>query len=136
LRIDGVRERHPRALSGGERQRLAIAAVAVGGATVLLADEPTRGMDAASRTALGDALVDHAREGGAVVLATHDIELAARIATRVVVLGDGDIVADGPAAVVLEHSLFAPQVLRVTPPWLTVEAVAEVLATTHGMSAP
>ena len=43
---------HPRSLSGGQRQRVAIAAVAVGGAPVLLLDEPTRGMDAPSRTAL------------------------------------------------------------------------------------
>jgi energy-coupling factor transporter ATP-binding protein EcfA2 len=116
---------HPRSLSGGERQRVAIAAVAVGGAPVLLLDEPTRGMDAVSRTALQHAITEHARgHGHAVVLATHDVELAARCATRVVVLGDGDVVADGPARTVLSGSLFAPQVLRVLPPYLTVEEVA------------
>ena len=117
-------ERHPRSLSGGERQRVAIAAVGVGGADVLLLDEPTRGMDAASRDALGHAIRDHAAAGGAVVLATHDVELAALVATRAVVLGDGDVVADGPARDVLAGSLFAPQVLRVLPPFLTVEEVA------------
>jgi energy-coupling factor transport system ATP-binding protein len=50
--------------------------------------------------------------------------LAARCATRVVVLGDGDVVADGPSRTVLSGSLFAPQVLRVLPPFLTVEDVA------------
>jgi energy-coupling factor transport system ATP-binding protein len=114
---------HPRQLSGGERQRVAIAAVAVGGADLLLLDEPTRGIDAASREALAGAVVDHAAGGGAVVLATHDIELAARVATRVVVLGDGEVVADGPAREVLAGSLYAPQVLRVLPPFLTVAEV-------------
>jgi energy-coupling factor transport system ATP-binding protein len=129
LGLTALADRHPRSLSGGERQRVAIAAVAVGGAPVLLLDEPTRGMDAASREALHDAVVTHARAGGAVVLATHDVELAARCATSVVVLGDGDVVASGPARTVLAGSLFAPQVLRVLPPFCTVDEVAAALAT-------
>ena len=124
LGLVGVAARHPRSLSGGERQRVAVAAVAVGGAPVLLLDEPTRGMDAGSRAALEGAVARHAREGGAVVLATHDVELAARCATRAVVLGNGQIVACGPARHVLSGSLFAPQVLRVLPPLLTVDEVA------------
>jgi energy-coupling factor transport system ATP-binding protein len=123
LHLTDVAERHPRSLSGGERQRVAIAAVAVGGAPVLLLDEPTRGMDARSRTALEHAVREHAEAGGAVVLATHDVELSARCATRAVVLGDGDVVAEGDARRVLAGSLFAPQVLRVLPPYLTVEEV-------------
>jgi len=132
LHLTGARERHPRSLSGGERQRVAIAAVAVGGAEVLLLDEPTRGMDAASRAALEAAIGAHAQQGGAVILATHDVELAARSASRVIVIGDGDIVADGPARAVLSGSLFAPQVLRVLPPFLTVAEVARSLAATTG----
>jgi energy-coupling factor transport system ATP-binding protein len=127
LRLDGCGDRHPRSLSGGERQRVAVAAVAVGGADVLLLDEPTRGMDAASRSALEAAVAEHAAVGGAVVLATHDIELAARCATRAIVLGDGEVVAAGPARDVLAGSLFAPQVLRVLPPFLTVEEVAAAI---------
>jgi energy-coupling factor transport system ATP-binding protein len=128
LGIAPLADRHPRSLAGGERQRVAIAAVAVGGAEVLLLDEPTRGMDAASRHALEHAVRDHAASGGGVVLATHDVELAARCATRVVVLGDGDVVADGPGPEVLAGSLFAPQVLRVLPPFLTVADVESALA--------
>ncbi|HXY93719.1 MAG TPA: ATP-binding cassette domain-containing protein [Acidimicrobiia bacterium] len=128
LGLTALADRHPRTLSGGERQRVAIAAVAVGGAPVLLLDEPTRGMDAASRHALEHAMHSHAASGGVVVLATHDVELAARSATRSVVLGDGEIVADGDARTVLAGSLFAPQVLRVLPPFLTVEEVGRELA--------
>ena len=101
--------------------------MAVGDAPVLVLDEPTRGIDAESRTALEHVLREHSGGGGAVVLATHDVELAARVATRVVVLGDGEIVASGPARDVLADSLFAPQVLRVLPPFLTVDEVAAAL---------
>lgn len=123
LGLTALAERHPRSLSAGERQRVAVAAVAVGGAPVLVLDEPTRGIDAASRAALEDAVTAHAESGGAVVVATHDVELAARCATRAVVLGGGEVVADGPARTVLSGSLFAPQVLRVLPPLLTVAEV-------------
>ncbi|MFN8028224.1 MAG: ATP-binding cassette domain-containing protein [Acidimicrobiia bacterium] len=123
LHLDALADRHPRSLSGGERQRVAIAAVAVGGVPVLLLDEPTRGMDAPSRAALEHAVRAHAASGGSVVLATHDVELAARCATHAVVLGAGEVVADGDARTVLAGSLFAPQVLRVLPPFLTVEEV-------------
>jgi energy-coupling factor transport system ATP-binding protein len=128
LRLDDLADRHPRSLSVGQRQRVAIAAVAVGDAPVLVLDEPTRGIDATSRHALEHALLDHAAGGGAVVLATHDIELAARVATTVLVLGDGDVVAHGDARAVLAGSLFAPQVLRVLPPLLTVAEVETAIA--------
>lgn len=127
LRLGALADRHPRSLSSGERQRVAVAAIAVGGAEVLLLDEPTRGIDAPSREALLVAVREHAANGGAVVLATHDVELAARGATRVVVLGAGEIVADGPSREVLSGSLFAPQVLRVVPPFLTVDEVRAAL---------
>ncbi len=128
LHLTDLADQYPRSLSGGQRQRVAIAAVAVGGAPVLLLDEPTRGMDAPSRAALEHAVREHAATGGAVVLATHDVELAARIASHAIVLGDGEIVADGDARTVLAGSLFAPQVLRVLPPFLTVEEVDAELA--------
>jgi energy-coupling factor transport system ATP-binding protein len=128
LHLTDLADAHPRSLSGGQRQRVAIATVAVGGAPVLLLDEPTRGMDAPSRAALEHAVRAHAASGGAVVLSTHDVELAARIASHAVVLGDGEIVADGDAHTVLAGSLFAPQVLRVLPPFLTVEEVDAELA--------
>ncbi len=127
LGLGAVADRHPRSLSGGERQRVAVGAVAVGGAPVLLLDEPTRGMDAASRHALERAVAAHAGQGGAVVIATHDVELAARTATRTVVLGDGEVVAAGDAPTVLADSLFAPQVAKVVPGFLTVEQLAAVM---------
>ena len=66
----------------------------------------------------------------AVVLATHDVELAAELADRVVILADGEVVADGPTAeVVVASPSFAPQVAKILAPqpWLTVAQVAERL---------
>lgn len=76
-------------------------------------------------------LRDLAAEGHAIVLATHDVELAAEIAHRVVILADGEVVADGPTAdVVVSSPSFAPQVSKILAPdpWLTVTQVREALA--------
>ena len=123
LGLGDVADRHPRSLSGGERQRVALAAVAAADAAVLLLDEPTRGIDTPTRAGLARLFRHQTRSGGAVVMATHDVELAAEVADRVIVLGDGEMVAEGPARTVLSGSLFAPQVLRVLPPLLTVAEV-------------
>jgi energy-coupling factor transport system ATP-binding protein len=98
-------ERNPRDLSGGERERAALAAVLVGAPRVLLLDEPTRGMDAARKRALAATLTRLREEGVAILLATHDVELVAEVATRVVLIGDGRVVADGGPRAVLSGSL-------------------------------
>jgi energy-coupling factor transporter ATP-binding protein EcfA2 len=109
-------ERHPRDLSGGERQRLALAIVA-GAAeppAVLALDEPTRGMDRGHQELLAERLHRLADAGVAVIVATHDAELAAALAARVVLLGPGSIVADGPADEVLAGGwYFAPETARI-----------------------
>ncbi|MBA2598929.1 MAG: ABC transporter ATP-binding protein [Chloroflexia bacterium] len=97
--------RNPRDLSGGERERAALAAVLVGNPRVLLLDEPTRGMDAARKRELATILTRLRSDGVAIVLATHDVELVAEIASRVVLLGDGRIIGDGGPRTVLSGSL-------------------------------
>jgi len=65
-------------------------------------------------------------EGRAVILATHDVELAARLADRVILMGDGDIIADGPAREVMTGSLvFSSQISKLfrDPALLTMEDV-------------
>ena len=126
---------HPRDLSEGQRLVLALAVVLVATPAVLLLDEPTRGLDYPTKERLSDLLHDLAASGHAIVVATHDVELAAETATRVVVLAEGEVVADGPTAeVVVGSPLFAPQVAKVlvdpeggdVP--LTVTEVREALA--------
>jgi len=100
--LAGRGEAHPRDLSGGERQRLALEVVLSGGpcAAVLL-DEPTRGMDRPHKDALAQRIGELAAGGAAVIVATHDTEFAATFADRVVLMGPGTVIADGPPAEVL-----------------------------------
>ncbi|MFJ4436220.1 ABC transporter ATP-binding protein [Streptomyces sp. NPDC088923] len=122
---------HPRDLSEGQRLALALAVVLTARPPLLLLDEPTRGLDYAAKARLVGILTGLARAGHAIVLATHDVELAAELAHRVVILAEGEVVADGPAAeVVVASPLFAPQTAKILAPgaaWLTVRQVAEAL---------
>ncbi|MEZ5115477.1 MAG: ATP-binding cassette domain-containing protein [Candidatus Nanopelagicales bacterium] len=127
-------DQHPRDLSEGQRLALALSVVLAGEPPLLLLDEPTRGLDYSAKSRLVDALRALATRGHAVVLATHDVELVAEVATRVVVLAEGEVVADGATAeVVVSSPMFAPQVAKVLAPepWLTVSAVADALAGTR-----
>ncbi|MFE5767938.1 ABC transporter ATP-binding protein [Streptomyces sp. NPDC056485] len=122
---------HPRDLSEGQRLALALALVLTGRPALLLLDEPTRGLDYAAKARLIDVLRGLAADGHAIVLATHDVELAAELAHRVVILAGGETVADGPTAeVVVSSPAFAPQVAKILAPahWLTVTQVARALA--------
>lgn len=121
---------HPRDLSEGQRLALALAVVLAASPGVLLLDEPTRGLDYGAKRRLIEFLHTVRRAGGTVVMATHDVELVAEVASRVAVIADGEIVADGATGTVVRSSpLFAPQVAKIlTPePWLTVDQVAEAL---------
>ncbi|CAB5038782.1 MAG: ATP-binding cassette domain-containing protein [Actinobacteria bacterium] len=121
---------HPRDLSEGQRLSLALAVVLAAEPPVLLLDEPTRGLDYPAKKHLVATLRDLAASGHCVMLATHDVELAADVASRVIVLADGEIVADGPATdVVVGSPMFAPQVSKILAPqhWLTVADVAAAL---------
>jgi energy-coupling factor transport system ATP-binding protein len=126
---------HPRDLSEGQRLSLALAVVLVAEPPLLLLDEPTRGLDYEAKARLVELLraLTGPRDDGparACLLATHDVELAAEVATRTVVVADGEIVTDGPTAEVLVSSpAFAPQVAKVLAPepWLTVAQVAAAL---------
>ncbi|MFC4609947.1 ABC transporter ATP-binding protein [Streptomyces maoxianensis] len=121
---------HPRDLSEGQRLALALAVVLTGRPPLLLLDEPTRGLDYAAKARLVGILKALAAEGHAIVLATHDVELVAELAHRVVILADGEILADGPTPeVVVSSPAFAPQVAKILAPrqWLTVAQVREAL---------
>lgn len=121
---------HPRDLSEGQRLALAIAVVAAGTPPLLALDEPTRGLDYPAKRALTRWLQQYTEAGNAALVTTHDVEFVAEFATRVIVLADGEIVADGPAAdVVTSSPLYAPQMSKVFAPHhpLTVEDVATAL---------
>ncbi|NLE76543.1 MAG: ATP-binding cassette domain-containing protein [Chloroflexi bacterium] len=133
LGLQGQADRYPRDLSVGERQRVALAAVLAGEPSILLLDEPTRGLDGPQKRKLAAFLRTWAKQGHTVVMATHDVELAAECAGRVVILGDGRTVAEGPIRQVMGASLaFATQVNKLLgdPHYLTVGDVLAAVQVT------
>ncbi len=109
--LEAFRNTHPLDLSAGERQRAALAAMLAGRPNVILLDEPTRGMDYTTKELLVANLRRRCDDGATVILASHDVELAARCAGRVLLLAEGRIVIDGPAREALTETLtFSTQV--------------------------
>jgi energy-coupling factor transport system ATP-binding protein len=124
-------DQHPSDLSEGQRLILALCIVLTAAPPLLLLDEPTRGLDYGAKRRLVVILRRLVSAGHGVALATHDVELVAEVATRVVVMAEGEIVADGSTPDLLASSpAFAPQVAKILAPspWLTVTDVAAALA--------
>jgi len=125
---------HPRDLSEGQRLALALTVVLTAAPPLVLLDEPTRGLDYAAKARLVVALRALATRGHAIMLATHDVELAAQVSDRTLVLADGEIVAQGASRdVVTQSPVFAPQIAKVLAPlpYLTVADVEYTLAMTQ-----
>jgi energy-coupling factor transport system ATP-binding protein len=133
--LEAAVDADPRDLSGGERERLALAVVMAGRENghlpgIVCLDEPTRGMDGARKAELADWLAQLSGAGAAVLVATHDVEFAATLATRVVLLGDGVLIADGPVDEILSGGwYFATEVARIlgAPGAVTPEQGAELI---------
>ena len=97
LRITKHADAYPARLSGGERQRVAIARALVNRPALLLADEPTGALDTATGEEIGELLLDLSASGQTLVVVTHNPDLAARYARRVVQLVDGQVTSDAVA---------------------------------------
>lgn len=126
---------HPRDLSEGQRLSLVLAIQLTADPPVLLLDEPTRGLDYTAKAALSRALHALVDRGRTVLLSTHDVEFVAETSDRVVILADGEVIADGPTTeVIMSSPAFAPQVAKVLAPapLLTV-AAAQKAASAGGV---
>lgn len=135
LKLSQYGEDFPLALSKGQRVRVVLGAMFARKPQLLLLDEPTTGQDEESLTEIKRLLLDYKQSGGSVFLCTHDMELAAAVADRVILLKDGKIIADAEAAAVLsdrsllgEGGLVVPALLNICqglqlPPCINVEEV-------------
>jgi len=126
---------HPRDLSEGQRLALVLAVQLAAAPQVVLLDEPTRGLDYRAKHELGFILREIAAAGRAVIVSTHDVEFVAATAHRVVVMAEGEIVADGETAtVIISSPAFAPQVAKILAPrpWLTVDQLRVAGVFPHG----
>jgi cobalt/nickel transport system ATP-binding protein len=107
LGIGALRNRSPLSLSGGEKKKVAIAAVLAVNPDVLLLDEPTSTLDPRTRHWFGELALALAQCGKTLITATHNLYLAERVATRILVMGEDHRVAaaDDPAAILADRNL-------------------------------
>ncbi|QQY80152.1 energy-coupling factor transport system ATP-binding protein [Keratinibaculum paraultunense] len=89
--LNNILHRHPYDISGGEKQKVALAIVLLAKPKILLLDEPTKGIDPISKRNIGNLLINLKKSGITLVVATHDIEFAARFSDRCALLFDKDI---------------------------------------------
>lgn len=106
LGLAGLEARHPYDLSGGQRQLLALAKLLLIGPELLLLDEPTKGLDLASRRIIARALRDHAQAGGTVIMATHDLDFAEQVSDDIAMMFDGEIACMEPPADFFADNVF------------------------------
>jgi energy-coupling factor transport system ATP-binding protein len=92
----------PFELSGGERKRLALASILALKPDMLLLDEPAAGLDANGRDKLINILTEHRSKGGGLLLVTHDLDLAAELCQRVLILHDGKLVYEGDRSILYD----------------------------------
>ncbi len=105
--ISHLADRIVATLSGGERARVALARVLAVRSPVILCDEPTASLDPGQQLSVMALLRNAARAGGLVISVTHDLAFAARFADRIILLHEGNVLADGPPTKVL-----TPELLR------------------------
>lgn len=97
LGLSGLEARHPYDLSGGQQQLLALGKLLLVNPELLLLDEPTKGLDLASRRTIARVLREHVDAGGTVIMATHDLDFAEQVADDVSLMFDGELACTEPA---------------------------------------
>lgn len=117
LGLSAIRDRHPYTLSGGQRQRLALASILVHKPAVLIVDEPTAALNWQDATEILELLALFNKDGGTVVIITHDLDAVARYTTRTVVMGSGEVKLDGPTSRPGENADRLAEVGVVLPDW-------------------
>jgi len=110
------RTRHPFSLSRGQRQRLAVATALIHDPKIILLDEPTTGQDRRSLAGLLNLLEDLNRQGNTTIMITHDMDIVAAYATRVLVLEDGRITMDGTSEEIFYQNFDYLEILNLKPP--------------------
>jgi energy-coupling factor transporter ATP-binding protein EcfA2 len=110
--------RHPFSLSRGQRQKLAVATALIHDPRIMLLDEPTTGQDRQSLSGLLDLMVQLNQQGNTTIMVTHDMDIVAAYASRVIVMADGQIVMDGRPEDVFYDQFETLSQLRLRPPTL------------------
>lgn len=106
LNIYNLKDINPRDLSGGEKQRVAIASIIILKPKILLLDEPTRGLDYITRYSLGNLLKKLNSNGTTILIVTHDIDFAASVCNKFMLMFEGNILSNGKHKEVFENGIF------------------------------
>ena len=126
--LNYCRYAYPRSLSTGEKQRVALSSVLAANPQLLILDEPTRGLDYELKKTLMHHLKTYQQNGGTILLITHDIELIAEFGERVLLISEGNLVADGTKHEVIANSLhFSPQINRLIQPFTKYGLASDIL---------
>ncbi len=132
LGVDLPGQRSPLDLSEGQKLALVLAIQMVSRPKVLLLDEPTRGLDYAMKDQLARMIFHFRDQGTAVLIATHDVEFAAKCCSRIILMAQGEVIADGSTHDILTSSMsFAPQITKICYP-VPVLRLDDVMAITKG----
>lgn len=139
LGLDAQESRLPGQLSGGMAQRVAFAAATAGKAPILLADEPTKGLDNDRRDKVVSLLADVPKANGTLLAITHEAFVARALGGKILVLRDGTVVEDGQTVEVLKNpqAAYTKKLLSADPiHWPTADATATgpAVLRTHGLS--
>jgi energy-coupling factor transporter ATP-binding protein EcfA2 len=142
VNLKGSEQEYPFALSRGQRQKLAVGTILAMNPSLMIIDEPTTGMDWKGGETMMDLIRDLHRTGRTIVMITHDMRIVAGYASRVIVMVNGQIIADGtPKEVFVQTQVLkkafleAPQITRIAqaltaygipPDILTIEEAVEV----------
>lgn len=133
LGIDVDPEHHPRDLSEGQRLALVLAIQLSASPQVVLLDEPTRGLDYAMKSRLAAIVRELADSGRTILISTHDIEFAAGVSDRTIVMAQGEIVADDTTRAICTSSpAMAPQAAKVFAPVSVLTAAEAGKLRVHG----
>ena len=129
LGITDLLTKHPYDLSGGEQQKCALAKMLLSEPTILLLDEPTKGLDAFSKSSLLNVLKKLKSDGITVVMVTHDVEFAAVGADRCALFFDGEIVSsDAPNSFFAENNFYTTAANRIARPLCPTAITSEEAA--------
>lgn len=131
LDLASLLHKHPYDLSGGQQQKAALAIVLLSRPSLLLLDEPTKGLDVHSKEHLAHILQSLREEGVTIAMVTHDIEFAAKQATRCALLFDGSITSEGtPREFFCQHYFYTTAIHRIVrerlPETFLYEEVVEI----------
>lgn len=123
--LESLRNRPTHYMSGGEKKMVCIADILAMDSNILIFDEPNAYLDPVNSDILEDRLNDIYNKGNTVVISTHDIDFAYRFADRIIILNNGEIIADGGAEVFKNNDILKKANIKKPTLFFVMESIGE-----------